>query len=313
MERSGWEEGRPDRAEILEETPRPRFVQDLVYPYMETVESVAEMRAVAARLRAKKGGLSLISTMGALHAGHEALLSAAWSAGGPVVVSIFANPLSFGANEDFAGYPRTPEADLALCARHGVAAVFAPSVAEIYPKGFSTYVTEEHVSKPLCGISRPTHFRGVATFATKLLNIVGPSRLFVGQKDAQHVAVLRKLAADLNYDVEFVVVPTVREPDGLAAAVRNAEMTPGLRQEALAIGKSLRQVKEMVESGVLSTDRLVAEATHILGQHHRVRVIYASIVDRLTMEPVREVVPDKTLLCIAAWLDEVRLIDNVVL
>src|SRR5579859_853014 len=226
MERSGREEGRLVRAEILEETPRPRFVQDLVHPSMEIVETVADMRAAAARLRAKKGGLSLVPTMGALHAGHEALLSAAWSAGGSVVVSIFVNPLSFGASENIAGYPRTREADLALCARHGVAAVFAPPVGEIYPKGFSTYVTEEHVSKPLCGLSRPTHFRGVATFAVKLLNIVGPNRLFVGQKDAQHVAVLRKLASDLNYDVEFVVVPTVREADGLAAAVRNAEMSP---------------------------------------------------------------------------------------
>lgn len=271
------------------------------------------MRAVAARLRTKKGGLSLIPTMGALHGGHEALLSAAWSAGGSVVASIFVNPLSFGANENLAGYPRRLETDLAVCARHGVAAVFTPSAAEIYPKGYSTYVTEEHVSKLLCGISRPSHFRGVATFAAKLLNIVGPNRVFVGQKDAQHVAVLRKMAADLNYEVDFVVVPTVREADGLAAAVRNAEMTPGQRQEALAIGKSLRQVKEMVDNGVLSTDRLVAEATHILGQHRRVRVIYASIVDRSTMEPVREVVPDKTLLCIAAWLDEVRLTDNVVL
>jgi pantoate--beta-alanine ligase len=280
---------------------------------METVETIAEMRALAARLRSKKGGLCLVPTMGALHAGHEALLAAAASTGGPVVVSIFVNPLSFGANENLAAYPRTREADLAVCARHGVDAVFAPSVAEVYPKGFSTHVTEEHVSKQLCGISRPTHFRGVATFATKLLNIVGPNRVFVGQKDAQHVAVLRKMAADLNYDVDFVVVPTVRETDGLAAAVRNSEMSPGQRQEALAIGRALRQVKEMVDNGVLSTDRLVAEATHILGQHRRVRLIYASIVDRTTMEPTREVVPDRTLLCIAAWLDEVRLTDNVVL
>jgi pantoate--beta-alanine ligase len=280
---------------------------------MDTVDTVANMRTLAARLRARKGGLSLVPTMGALHAGHEALLSAAWSAGGSVVVSLFANPLSFGSNENFAAFPRTLEADVAVCARHGVSAVFAPSVEEIYPKGFSTYVTEERVSKPLCGISRPTHFRGVATFAAKLLNIVGPNRLFLGQKDAQHVAVLRKVASDLAYDVEFVVVPTVRESDGLAAAVRNAELTAGARQEALAVGKALRRVKEMVDSGVLSTDRLVAEATHILGQHRRLRVIYASIVDRSTMEAVREVVPGQTLLCIAAWLDEVRMTDNVVL
>ncbi|HMD60413.1 MAG TPA: pantoate--beta-alanine ligase, partial [Opitutaceae bacterium] len=189
------------------------------------------MRALAARLRARKGGLSLVPTMGALHAGHEALIGAAQSAGGHVVVSIFVNPLAFGLNENFAGYPRSLDADLAVCSRLGVSAAFVPTAADLYPRGFSTYVTEEHVSKPLCGISRPTHFRGVATLAAKLLNIVGPDRLYLGQKDAQHVAVLRKLIADLNYDVEIVVVPTVREADGLAAAVRNRELSNGQRQD----------------------------------------------------------------------------------
>lgn len=271
------------------------------------------MRALAARLRTKRGGLSLVPTMGALHAGHEALIGAAVSAGGPVVVSIFVNPLSFGPNENFAGYPRSLEADLAMCARLGVSAVFAPAIEEIYPRGFSTFVAEEHVSKPLCGISRPTHFRGVATLVAKLLNIVGPDRLYIGQKDAQHVAVLRKLVADLNYHVEVVVEPTVREADGLAAAVRNREMTQGQREDALAIIRALKRVEQMVDAGVLSSDRLVAEATHIMGQQRRIRVIYVSVVDRNTMEPVREVVPGRTLICVAAWLDELRLTDNAVL
>ncbi|HXQ82215.1 MAG TPA: pantoate--beta-alanine ligase [Opitutaceae bacterium] len=280
---------------------------------MEKIESIPSMRALATRLRAKRGGLSLVPTMGALHAGHEALISAAWSAGGSVVVSIFVNPLSFGSNENFAGYPRSLDADLAMCSRLGVSAAFVPSIGDIYPRGYSTYVTEEHISKPLCGISRPTHFRGVATFVAKLLNIVGPDRLYLGQKDAQHVAVLRKMAADLNYDVEIVVIPTVREADGLAAAVRNSGLMRGDRQDALAISKALKRVKEMVDAGVLSSDRLVAEATHIMGQHRRVRVIYVSIVDPNTMEAVREVVPGKTLICVAAWLDEVRFTDNAVL
>ncbi len=271
------------------------------------------MRALAARLRGKRGALALVPTMGALHAGHEALIGAAMAAGGPVVASIFVNPLSFGLNENFGGYPRSLDADLALCSRLGVSAAFVPSIEEVYPRGFSTYVTEEHVSKPLCGISRPTHFRGVATLAAKLLNIVGPDRLYLGQKDAQHVAVLRKMIADLNYHVEVVVVPTVREPDGLAAAVRNSELTQGQRQDAPAIDRALKRVKAMVDSGVLSSDRLIAEATHIMGQHRRVRVIYVSVVDPNTMEPVREVVPGRTLICIAAWLDEVRLTDNAVL
>ena len=280
---------------------------------MEKVETVQDMRALGARLRGRRGGLSLVPTLGALHAGHEAVISAAVSAGGPVVVSIFVNPLAFGLNENFLGYPRSLDADLGVCARLGVSAVFAPPVGEVYPRGFSTFVAEEHVSKPLCGISRPTHFRGYATLTAKLLNIVGPGRLYLGQKDAQHVAVARKVVADLNFPVEIVVVPTVREADGLAAAVRNSELTAGQRQDALALSKALKRVKTMVDAGMLSSDRLIAEATHILGQHRRVRVIYVAVVDPETMESVREVTPGKSLICVAAWLDEVRLTDNAVL
>jgi pantoate--beta-alanine ligase len=280
---------------------------------MDTIDSVSNMRALAHRLGSGKGGLSLVPTMGALHAGHEALIRHAIEAGGPVVVSIFVNPLSFGSNENFAGYPRSLESDLALCRSLGVTAVFNPSTEDIYPKGYSTYVTEEAVSKPLCGVSRPSHFRGVTTLVAKLINIIGPSRIFAGQRDAQHVAVLRKMATDLNYNVEFIVVPIVREADGLVAAVRNRQLTPALRQEALAISRALKKAREMVDSGVRSTDRLVAEVTHILGHHNRVRIIYASIVDPITMEAVREIVPGKTLFCIAAWVDEVRLTDNALL
>jgi pantoate--beta-alanine ligase len=280
---------------------------------METIDSVQKMRVLAAKLRTRKGGLSLIPTMGALHAGHEALIRAAIAAGGPIVVSLFVNPLSFGSNENMAGYPRSLDADLALCAKLGVAAVFTPTQEEMYPRGYSTYVTEEAVSKPLCGVSRPTHFRGVTTLVTKLLNIIGPERVILGQRDAQHVAVLRKMAADLNYSVLFEVVPTVREADGLVVTVRNRDLTAILRQEALSISRSLVRAREMVESGVRSTDRLIAEVTHILGQHHRVRVIYASIVDPVTMEVVREVVPGRALFCIAVWVDEVRLTDNTLL
>jgi pantoate--beta-alanine ligase len=147
----------------------------------------------------------------------------------------------------------------------------------------------------------------------KLLNIIGPSRVYVGQKDAQHVAVLRKMAADLNYSVEFVVIPIVREADGLAVGVRNRALMANLRHEALAIHGALVRAKEMVDSGVRSADRLIAEATHILGQNNRLRVVYVSTVDPVTMEAVREIVPGRTLFCIAAWVDEVRLTDNAVL
>jgi pantoate--beta-alanine ligase len=251
--------------------------------------------------------------MGALNAGHEALITSAVGAGRPVVVSVFVNPLAFGTNENYAGYPRTPQADIDVCARLGASAVFMPSAPELFPKGFSTYVAEESVSKPLCGVSRPTHFRGVTTLASKLINIIGPTHIFLGQKDAQHVAVLRKMAVDLNYDVSFVVVPAVRELDGLVVSVRNRDMTPAQRSEALSISRAVQRAREMVDSGVRSSDRLVAEVTHILGKHNRVRVIYASIVDSATMEPMREVVPGRAMICIAAWIDEIRLTDNALL
>ncbi len=281
---------------------------------MRQIESVAEMRAVAAELRQRGGGaLALVSARGALHAGHEAIIRTAVAGGAPVVVALFVNPLAFGPSENRAVYPLRLPDDLQLCRQLGVAAVFTPAPEAVYPRGYSTYVTEEFVSKPLGGVSRPTHFRGVATWAVKLLNLVGPSQWYLGQKDGQEVAMLRKLAADLDYAVEWIVVPTVREPDGLAANVRNPDLSAGQRQDALALSQALAKVREMVDGGVRSTDRAVAEATHILSQHRRLRVIHAAIVDCDTMETVREITPGRSLMLIAAWVDEIRLTDNALL
>lgn len=281
---------------------------------MQKIETVSEMRSVAARLKAEGKTIALVATQGALHTGQEALIKAAAERADVVVVSIFVNALQFPPNEITANYPRSFEADLALCERCGAEIVFAPAAEEIYPKGFSTYVSEDVTSKLLCGPSRPTHFRGVTTLMAKLFNIVRPDFAVFGQKAVQRAAVVRKMAKDLHFEVEVVVVPTAREPDGLAAGVRNRELTSNQRQDALAIHAALNRAKQMVEeSGVRIPDRLVAEATHILGQRRRVRVIYVSIVDTTTMEPVREVVPGKAMMAIAAWVDEIRLIDNMVL
>jgi pantoate--beta-alanine ligase len=181
------------------------------------------------------------------------------------------------------------------------------------PRGYSTFVIEEAVSKPLCGSSRPTHFRGVTTGLAKLLNIVRPEWVVMGQRDAQRVAVVRKMIADLCFGAEVIVAPTVREPDGLVVAVRNGDLTTRQRLEASAIFKSLQRAQEMVAQGTRSPDRVIAEVTHMLGQQRMLRVIYVSIVDPNTMEPMRDVVPGKTLLAIAAWVDEVRMVDNVLL
>jgi pantoate--beta-alanine ligase len=280
---------------------------------MQKIESVSGLRTVAAQFRQDGKSVALVSTSGALHAGHAALIALAKARAERVIVSVFANPLAFGPSENFAGYPRSPDADLKMCEESHVDAVFMPAVEEIYPRGFSTYVTEETLSKTLCGPSRPTHFRGVTTFLTKLLHVVHPDVLVMGQRDAQQVAVVRKMIADLCVGTEVAVAPIVREADGLIVSVRNRDLTAGQRQEALSLYQALQRAQEMVAQGVRSPDRIVAEATHLLGLRRRVRVIYISIVDVNTMEPMREVVPGRSLLAIAAWIDEIRLIDNVAL
>jgi pantoate--beta-alanine ligase len=277
---------------------------------MKKITSVSEMQQLARAARAKGASIALVPTMGALHEGHLALIRAARERAETVVVSIFVNPLQFSPSEGLKNYPRTLEADLAACDEAKVDLVFAPSAEEMYPKGYSSFVTEEAISKPLCGVSRPTHFRGVTTVVAMLLNIIRPDCLVMGRKDAQQAAVVRKMIADLHFGVELVVVPTVREADGLAHGVRNRELTTSQRQEALVIHQALKKAKEMADAGVRSSDRLVAEATHIIGQRRRVRVIYVSIVDGTTMEAMREVVPGRSFMVIAVWVDEIRFIDN---
>jgi pantoate--beta-alanine ligase len=280
---------------------------------MKKFEKVAEMGAFAESLRASGKKIGLVQTSGALHAGKESLIRAAAAATDAAVVVLFLHRPQFGPNEVVANYRESLASDLELCEAAGAACVFAPEEAELFPRGYSTFVTEESLAKQLCGLSRPNHFRAVATLMVKLFSIVRPHAAFFGQKTIQRAAIARKISRDLNLGVEIQLVPTVREPDGLAAGVRNAEFSANQRTDAVAISSALKRAKDMVEAGVRSPDRLVAEATHILGQHRRIRVIYVSLVDGETMEGAREVIPGKTALAISAWVDEVRLIDNIVL
>lgn len=278
---------------------------------MLKIDTIAAMREAAAALRGSGRRVAFIPTLGSLHAGHVSLIKLAQARGEAVVVSTFVNPLQFGANEDLAKYPRAPEADAALGAREGVDVLFTPALEEMLPKNFTTSVVEDRVSKPLCGISRPALFRGVLTCWLKLLHIVQPDTLVMGEKDPQQVAVMRKALADLSLPIEIITAPTVRDADGLAVSARNSYLMPSQREEALAVHRALRRAKEMVESGVRSADRVVAEATHIIGQKRRLRVIYISVVQRDTMEAMREVVPGQCLMAVAYWVDEVRLTDNM--
>ena len=271
------------------------------------------MQTLATSLHAQGKTIALVPTMGALHAGHVSLVSAAVGRADCVVVSIFVNPTQFSPNEDFNKYPRELEADIAKCEAAGAHVIFAPPADQIYPKGYSTYLTEEFIARPLEGVSRPSHFRGVTTVVAKLFNICRPDVAVFGQKDAQQVAVIKKMIVDLNFMVSIVVAPTLREADGLAMSSRNRYLSVTQRQEALAISRALFKARDMVASGERRADRLVAEATHILSQHRRIRVIYVSLVDADTMEPQREVVSGRSVMAVAVWMEDVRLIDNIVL
>ena len=280
---------------------------------MQVIASVFDMQSTAENLRSKDRLIGLVPTMGALHEGHLSLVRLARERADTVIVSIFVTPAQFGPSEDYANYPRDQARDVGLCEQAGADLVFAPTVEEMYPRGYSTYVTEEMISKPLCGMSRPTHFRGVTTVVAKLFNIVRPDVAVFGQKDAQQVAVIKKMVNDLHFCIDIVTGPVVREPDGLAMSSRNRYLTKNQREDARVINQALIRAKEMVDSGVRNVDRLVAEATHLMTTRRRVRIIYASVVDRCTMEAVREVLPGKAMMAVAVWVDEVRLIDNILL
>jgi pantoate--beta-alanine ligase len=278
---------------------------------MQTIQSVNEMQSFAIGARSSGRLIGLVPTMGCLHEGHLSLIDIAKEKADKVIVSIFVNPTQFGPSEDYDKYPRALESDIEKCRERGADVVFNPSVAEMYPQGYSTYVEEQRISSGLCGVSRPHHFRGVTTVCLKLFNITRPDIAVFGQKDAQQCAVIKKMVADLNIPVEIAVGRTLRDPDGLATSSRNAYLTDNQREEALSISKSLRIAKGMVESGTQSVDRIVAEVTHHLSLSRRIRVIYVNVVDRETMELAREIRPGQQLLCVAAWADQTRLIDNI--
>lgn len=280
---------------------------------MERIESVHQMQSLAISLREKGGPIALIPTQGALHAGHRALIDAARKNAGTVVLSCFVNPLQFGSNEDHTTYPNRLEEDVKCCEEAGVDVMFIPKAEEMYPAGFSSAVVEEEMSSGMCGVSRPTHFRGVTTAITKLLNIIRPHVIVYGQQTIQQAIVVRKMCEDLCFGVQVLVEPTVREEDGVPCSSRNKSLTSGQREDAQFVYKALTEGKRLVDSGITNIDRVVAEATHIVSERRRVRVIYVQIVDRESMKPMREIESGRSLLVLAVWIDEIRLIDNILL
>jgi pantoate--beta-alanine ligase len=277
---------------------------------------LSEPSAVQAQSLAwRKAGKSIgfVPTMGALHEGHLELVRASRRQNKLTIASIYVNPLQFGPKEDFSKYPRTLEKDAAMLKKEKVDLLFTPSDKEMYPEGFSTAVeVKGPLVAGLCAPFRPGHFNGVATVVVKLLGAVQPHRLYLGQKDAQQAAVLRQVIADLNLPVEAVICPIVREPDGLAMSSRNQRLTHAGRKIAPVLYKALKVGKTIVDLGEMDPVRVLAEIKKVIKEERQVKLQYLEAVNARTLQPVTRMQPG-TLIALAAFLDDVRLIDNILL
>ena len=270
------------------------------------------MRATCAALQRDGKTIGLVPTMGALHEGHLSLVRAARARCGIVVVSIFVNPTQFGPNEDFSKYPRTFERDCKLLEAERVDFVFAPGVDEMYPWDTTTWVTVEGLSEKLCGRSRPGHFRGVTTIVAKLFHIVTPDYAFFGQKDAAQVTIIRRMVRELDFPVEIMVCPIMRESDGLAMSSRNAYLDPAQRKSATVLYRALMRIQTLADKGERRAARLIEEGKSVLADQSSVRLDYLEIVDPERLDPVSDI-SRGALVAVAAFVGSTRLIDNLVL
>jgi len=279
---------------------------------IEVVETTAEVRTHVRGWHRSGQRIGLVPTMGALHEGHLALVRRSVAENDVTVVSIFVNPLQFGPSEDLASYPRDLAGDCQRVEEAGAALVFAPSVDRMYAPDHSSYVVVERLTRALCGESRPGHFRGVTTVVTKLLHAVDPDRAYFGQKDAQQARVIRRMVRDLDFDLEVVILPTVRDADGLALSSRNRYLSPSDRGQALALSRALGEIGRAFAAGERSAAALRQRGESILAAFPRVRLDYLEIVDDESLEPL-ERIEGPALVAVAAFVGTTRLIDNVVL
>lgn len=277
---------------------------------MHVCRTIAELREHRAAL---KGAVGFVPTMGALHEGHLSLVEAARQQNQHVVASIFVNPTQFNSTADLAAYPRDEARDFAMFQDAGVGVVFAPPADEIYPANFQTYVTVEKITQGLEGEYRPGHFKGVATVVAKLFNIVQPTRAYFGQKDAQQVAVIQQMVRDLNFPVEIIVCPTLREPDGLAMSSRNLRLSPSERQASGVLHKALSAAKLAYELGERDSHTLYEKMQTILQTEPLARTEYISLNHADTLEEIAGTIEQPLLISMAVFIGDVRLIDNIVL
>lgn len=278
---------------------------------MRVAETIQEVREQVKEWRKQGLSVGLVPTMGYLHEGHKSLIDCAVAENDRVVVSVFVNPMQFGPKEDLASYPRDLGRDAALCENAGASLVFHPEPSEMYHDDFSSFVDMSTLTGGLCGKTRPTHFRGVCTVVSKLFNIVMPDKAYFGQKDAQQLAVIRHMVSDLNFGIQIVGCPIVREEDGLAKSSRNTYLSDEERKAALILSQSLKKGKALLETGETDAAKLRTVIVNTLGTESLAKVDYVEVVDWDTLEPV-ETINGSVLTAIAVYIGKTRLIDNFI-
>ena len=281
---------------------------------MKTLQNLKELKNTVRELKKKNKRIGFVPTMGFLHAGHLSLVRQSKKENKVTIVSIFVNPLQFGPQEDYWRYPRDLARDTAFLKKEKTDFLFAPSLKDFYPEGFETVVSAKSLSQPLCGVSRPTHFSGVATVVLKLLNLVRPDGLYLGQKDLQQCRVVERMVLDLDVPVAVKIVSTVREADGLAMSSRNSLLSKAERAQSLFLYRSLEKCRELAHAGVRDAARIKRSMKEVLKAASLGLVDYAEIVDAQTLKPVVELKKgDKAVAAVAVYFGKTRLIDNILI
>lgn len=278
---------------------------------MKIVKTIDEVRQIVGQWKKEGLTVGLVPTMGFLHEGHKSLIDKAVSQNDRVVVSDFVNPTQFGEGEDLDAYPRDIERDSALCEEAGASLIFNPEPSEMYFDDCTTYVNIESLSDELCGKSRPIHFKGVCTVVSKLFNIVKPDRAYFGQKDAQQLAIIKRMVRDLNFDIEIVGCPIVREADGLAKSSRNTYLSEEERKAALILSKAVFLGQELAENGETDAEKIVNKMIELISSEPMAKIDYVQAVDAISVKPVKTI-EGSVLVAMAVYIGKTRLIDNFI-
>ncbi|MFD3156040.1 pantoate--beta-alanine ligase [Haloimpatiens sp. FM7330] len=279
---------------------------------MKIASTIEEVRKYIIEWKKEGFSVGLVPTMGYLHEGHESLIKKSASDNDKTVVSVFLNPIQFGKNEDLDTYPSDIDRDLNKCKNCGADLIFTPQVSEMYFNDFCTYVNVDNLTKGLCGAKRPGHFKGVCTIVSKLFNIVTPDKAYFGQKDAQQLAVIKRMVRDLNFNIKIIGCPIVREEDGLAKSSRNSYLSSEERKASLILYKSLMKAKKLFEKNEFDSNKIKQNIIEVINTEPLAKIDYVEIVDNTSLKPVNEI-KNSTLIALAVYIGKTRLIDNIIL